>query len=300
MALVFKMVRAIYLYIKFNLWKFSWPLLLIWVVAGCLPDPLEVKNIPKLKPEIVVATQIIPDQSLVVLLTKTFSALDADTDSDPESLLQTIGVADAVVTLIGPAGTNTLSALGNGLYGGLNIPFKAGEAYTLRVNSPTMGEVYATTTVMPQILFNDIKANLYLNGFGDTLAQITYSVQDPLEKNYYLLNVQEVEREDLIQNIINPRAFTRLEEDTAFNGKLFQDQFRVFPRDYAPGDTIAVSLSNVSADYYKFLRLRLDNRYSFVEFLSEPVNYPTNIIGGKGFFNLYIPDFRIFVLEEPE
>ena len=38
-------------------------------LGACLPDPLEVNGLPVVKPEIVVSTQIIPDQSLVVLLT---------------------------------------------------------------------------------------------------------------------------------------------------------------------------------------------------------------------------------------
>ncbi len=45
------------------------------------------------------------------------------------------------------------------------------------------------------------------------------------------------------------------------------------------------------------MELRQDNRFSLVEFLGEPINYPTNVVGGKGFFNLYIPDIRTFVLE---
>ena len=56
------------------------------------------------------------------------------------------------------------------------------------------------------------------------------------------------------------------------------------------------------------LQQRIDGRFAdledpageglfLVEFLGEPINYPSNVKGGKGFFNLYIPDFRIFVLE---
>ena len=50
-------------------------------------------------------------------------------------------------------------------------------------------------------------------------------------------------------------------------------------------------------EYYDFIDLRIDNRFSFVEYLSEPVNYPSNVVGGKGFFNLYIPDVETFILE---
>lgn len=272
-------------------------LLVSLFICGCLPDPLDVTGIPTVKPQIVVSTQIIPNQSLIVLLTKTFGALDASDDSDVRALLDQIAVNDAEVTITGPEGTVELIPLDNGVYGGLIIPFRAGQEYTLHVVSESLGEVSATTTVKPLVTFDDIKAELVFNGFDDTLAQITYRLSDPVEKNWYMLNVQEIEREDVVENLLNPRAFTRLLTDEEFNGETHQETFRVFPRDFIPGDTIAVSLSNISNAYYDFVDLRLDNRFSFVEYISEPVNYPSNVVGGKGFFNLYVPDVKTFILE---
>jgi hypothetical protein len=268
------------------------------LAMSCLPDPLEVRNIPTVKPEIVVASQIIPNEGLVVLLTRTMGALDASNDSDPESLLEQIAVDDALVILKGPNGEYTLDSLGNGLYGGVPIPFEGGQQYTLSVDSESLGHVEATTTVLAPVPFDFVDAELYYNQFNDTLAQVTYSIVDPADDNFYMVNVQEVEREDAVENLINPRAFTEVVKDDAFNGGKYSRTFRVFPRNYDPGDTIAVSLSNISDEYFQFIQLRLDNRFSFVEFLGEPVNYPSNVIGGRGFFNLYVPDIRLFVLEE--
>lgn len=273
-------------------------LILATAFTACLPDPLEVKNIPVVKPEIVVSSQIIPEQGLLVLLTKTIGALDASNQSNPEELISQIAVDDAEVVIEGDGEIYPLDSLGDGLYGGITIPFAEGQQYTLRVKSLSLGEVYATTTVLPQISFETVEANLYYNNFDDTLAEVSYVLNDPTVANFYMINVQEVEREDFVENLINPRAFTTLVEDKTFNGERYSETFRVFPRDYQPGDTIAVSLSNISDEYYRFIKLRLDNRFSFVEFLGEPTNYPSNVIGGRGFFNLYLPDVRIFVLEE--
>jgi len=269
----------------------------LFLLGGCLPEPLDVKGLPVVKPQIVVSTQIIPDRSLIVLLTKTFGALDASDDSDPEELLDQIAVNDATVTITGPQGIYQLEPLDNGLYGGLVIPFQGGESYELHVDSESLGEVRAVTTVKPLVSFDDIKAELFFNGYDDTLAQITYKLSDHAEENWYMLNVQEVERKDVVENLLNPRAFTRLLDDKEFNGEIHEETFRVFPRDFIPGDTIAVTISNISKEYYDFIELRIDNRYSFVEYLSEPVNYPSNVVGGKGFFNLYVPDVEFFVLE---
>jgi hypothetical protein len=267
------------------------------VVGGCLPDPLPVEGIPVVKPQIVVSTQIIPDQSLVVLLTKTFGALDASDDSDPEALIRQIAVEDAVVRITGAGRTDTLLALGSGAYGGIMIPFAAGTSYRLDVTSESLGSVTATTTVQEPITFDDIDVQLYFNGFDDTLLQVTHQFKDPIGKDWYMVNVQQIEQEDLLENLLNPRAFTRLLDDVDFDGQLYKETFRQAFRRYHTGDTTLVFLSRISEEYYNFIQLRLDNRFSFVEYLGEPVNYPSNVTGGKGFFNLYVPDVRVFQVE---
>lgn len=276
--------------------KYFIPLMLT-VLTGCLPDPLTVDGIPVVKPQIVVSSQIIPDQSIVVFLTKTFGALEASDRSDPETLLNQIAVNDATVTITGPGGSYTLPSLDNGIYGRLVIPFEAGQEYELKVVSESLGEVSAVTTVKPLVTFDKINASLHYTDFDDTLAQVTYQFKDAIGKNSYMLNVQHIERDELLEDLLNPNSYTRLLEDANFDGQEYGETFRVFPRDFAPGDTITVSLSNISEEYYKFMQLRLDNRFSFIEYLSEPINYPSNVKGGKGFFNLYVPDIRWFVME---
>ncbi|AHM58465.1 hypothetical protein D770_00955 [Flammeovirgaceae bacterium 311] len=268
-------------------------------LLSCIPEPLEVKHTPTVKPEIVVATQMLHDEMLVVLLTKTFGALDASGDSDPLKLIEQIAVSDAVVSISGPEGSYQLEALGYGAYGGTLIPFKEGSMYELHVNSASLGEVYASARVLGKVEFNEISADLYYDENGDTLAHLTYSLSDPVENNWYMLGVQEINREHIIHNLINPRAYTELFDDiNTLEQEEFLNQYKVIPRVYDPGDTIIVSLSNISKEYYEFMQMRLDNRFSFIEFLGEPINYPSNVVGGKGFFNLNIPHYRVFVFDQ--
>lgn len=263
---------------------------------SCLPDPLEVEGVPIIKPQIVVSSQILTDQSLVVMLTKSFGALDASDDSDPQALLNQIAINDALVTITGPQGTDTLNFIDSGIYGGLTNVWEGGKNYILKVNSPTMGAVSASTVVKPQVRFAQIETELFFNGFDDTLAQVTHQFQDLPGKNFYMLNVQRFRQQNLEEQLLNPRAFIRLLSDEAFDGKLYSETFRVFPTDFSEGDTVAIYLSSISEEYYRFIKLRVDNRFSFVEFLGEPINYPSNVAGGKGFFNLYLPDIRLFRL----
>lgn len=268
----------------------------ISMLSSCLPDPLEVDNVPMVKREMVVASQMLPEETLLVLLTRTFGALEIGGNNNIGEILDKIAVNDALVTIEGYGAIDTLQFLGNGFYGGVEIDFKAGEKYTLHAESEALGEVSAETTVKPHVSFKHVDAELVNNEYGDTLIQVIYTFQDPLPQNWYMMSVQKIEAERFIEDAINPKTYTRLLDDVKFNGELYTERVSVVARHYAIGDTIAIMLSNIHEDYYEFINLRMDNRASFLEFLGEPVNYPSNVRNGKGFFNLYLPDIRTFVL----
>ena len=270
------------------------------LMMGCLPDPLEVDNVPVLERKIVVSSQMIPDQSVAVLLTSSLGALDASDQSDPQTLLDQIAINDALVIIEGNGFIDTLDFLGNGIYGSVTIPFVDGGFYQLSVQSPTAGNVTAITQVKQQVTFNTLNASIVDNGF-DTLANIDYSFEDLPGRNFYMVNVQHISGE-LPQpgDLLNPDIFTALTtDDPAKDEQLIGDTFKVFfRRDFIPGDTILVQLANISEDYYYFLESQKNNRFNFSDFLGEPLNYPTNVQGGLGWFTLHVPDVR-FVIVDP-
>jgi hypothetical protein len=266
------------------------------IASSCLPDPLEVGNLPKLEPKIVVSSQIIPDAGLVIFLSRSIGALDAGNDSDAPSVLSQIAISNAMVILTDGDSQDTLQNLGTGLYGGINPAWRTDAEYVLRVSAPDLGHVEAFARVPKAVGFDELSARIISNGF-DSLAQISYQISDPEEKNFYMINVQRVQAASQLERLINPRIFTKLITDEAFNGDVHKDTFNVLFQDFSRGDTIAVSMAHISEPYYDFLKLRNDNRFSFVEFAGEPINYPSNVKGGYGYFNLHTPDFRIFILE---
>lgn len=265
-------------------------------MVSCLPEPLEVHDIPALEQKIVVSSQITPGQTVAVLLTKSMGALDASGSSDPLELLNRIMIDDAAVRIEGGGESFALTHFRNGVYVSDTIALTIGESYTLYVDSPSAGSVTATSIVTALIPFEEVTAEMFVSG-RDTLANITYKFTDEPGKNWYMLNGQHV-RQNYMEQILNPRITTRLLDDATFEGQEKSDSFRILFDEVEPGDTIAVVLSNINKDYYDFMQLRLDTRWGFVEALGEPVNYPSNVNGGLGFFNLYIPDIRVFILEE--
>ena len=119
---------------------------MVFSLSGCLPEPLDVEGIPKVQPRIVVSSQILADQGVVILLTKTVGALDASDDSDPEELINQIAVNDALVTIESDSQVDTLEFLGSGVYS-RNMKLEAGKLYRLSANSVALGKVSAVAEV---------------------------------------------------------------------------------------------------------------------------------------------------------
>ncbi|HEU5145406.1 MAG TPA: DUF4249 domain-containing protein [Chryseosolibacter sp.] len=270
--------------------------MLISCLSSCAPDPLDVDDLKFPDTKIVVSSAILPDTSVAVLLTKSIGALEANEDMDPRDLIADIAINDAEVTLTVNGSVYRLKLLQDGVYQGMGIPLSAGTECHLKAVSREYGEVTATTVVQAPIFFDTVNAVPYRNEYNDYWAQVSYTIKDPPSENYYLLNVQEARRQELTEKILKPDAYTRQVEDKSFNAQEFSERFRAINKNFYPGDSIEVSLSNVSADYFNYVTLRLENKVELVEIFSEPIYYPTNVRGGRGFFTLHLTDVRVIVL----
>jgi hypothetical protein len=271
-------------------------ILLSFAMFSCIPDPLGVDGLPTVEPQIVVTSQMLPNGSLAIVLTKTFTALDTINNSAPQDVLDQLALNDALVTITGVRHVDTLKLLDHGVYFSEKLSLVPGEMYSLRVSSITMGTVTATATVMPAIYFDSVAIKLIEHGKSDW-AQVTYTANDLPDENYYLLTVQQIRWGDLRKNISSENGFSHLVNDKGLDTHILHEQFNVVPGNFSKGDTVSVSISNISTAFYDFLTLRIGKNKSLVEYLSEPVNYPSNVIGGKGFFNLHVADIRVFTIE---
>lgn len=272
----------------------------VWIIitaacwlSGCLPDPLDVKDVPTLQPHIVVSSQVIPGQSIAVLLTQSIGALSAGSATDAQTLLNKIVINDATVTISYQGKTDTLQFINTGVYGSVTTPLIAGEEYRLQVNSPSMGSVSASTFMRPQVKFESLAAKLYVTG-NDTLAKVDYEFNDAPGKNWYMIDVQRFRSRQDLTKLLNPRMFTKIMTDEGFDGLSHHDSLTVPFRRFAEGDTVAVFLANISEEYYSYLSVSLDNRNSVSALVSEPLNLPTNVQNGYGYFNMHFPDVRVF------
>jgi len=266
------------------------------LLMSCIPEPLEVDDLEFPKTQIVVSSLILPDNSVAVLLTRSIGALEASKESDPRDLISEIAINDAEVTIAVNDSVYPLTLLQDGVYQALRIPLVPGRECHLKVVSRSLGIVTASTIVQAPIYFDTVLVEPYRNENDEYWAQVSYTIKDPPSPNYYLLNVQTARRQDMIDNILKPEAYTRQVDDKTFDAQEYSEMFRAMHKNFLPGDSLEISLSNVSVDYFNYVRLRLENQLELVEVFSEPIYYPTNIRGGRGFFTLHLTDVRVIVL----
>jgi hypothetical protein len=271
-------------------------LVLVLIKSACTPDPLNVHGVPQLQSKIVVSSQLVSGYAVAVLLTKSIGALDASDDSDPKTLLNQIIISDAIVRMEGNGISYDLKYIDKGVYGAPGTSLKVNESYTLFVTSPSLGSVKATTTVKPLVPFADVHTYLSISN-RDTLAEVDYSIKDSIGKNWYMINAQRVSQFNLEERLLDPWVTTTLLDDSGFDGQVKRDTLRVLFDYVHVGDTLAILLSNIDENYYNFMKKREDNRFGIASYLGEPINYPTNVEGGLGFFNLYVPDVHVFVVK---
>lgn len=278
---------------KTSAFYYSAILVITVIVASCLPDPLQTGEMPTLESKMVISSQMLPRRGLTIIVTRSLDALDAGSESDLENLLRQIVVQDAVAILHYGNQTDTLLNLGNGVYEDLNVTWREGVRYTLNVKSETLGEVSSDAMMIPPVPFDSVTTRLVYSSI-DSLLQTNFTFTDRPGKNYYVVSVQEIPNLQDPDQLLNPPIFNHLIDDTGFDGQEIRGQFTTFYPRFSRGDSVAVFLSTVSAEYYNFLQMRNDDRYNLATFASEPLRYPTNVQGGYGFFNLHLPSVRLF------
>jgi hypothetical protein len=266
----------------------------VMLMSACLPDPLEVEEVPLPEEQVVIGSQLIPDQFIAISLSKNFTALEAGPDSDLDDLIADLLVSEVDLSISVEGKDYAMLELVSGIYGINELPQEPGTRYTLTfINPINQDSTIAETVALPNIGFSSLNPVLDYTEF-DSLLRVQFSIEDPPGPNWYMVNAQSIGT----SIDISRRPFTQLYTDEGVDGEIIEDQFTVLFRDFTEEDTVLISLANISEEYFEFLELRDNQAFLLLDGLGEPVNYSTNVTNGLGFFNVHIPDIRIFLLND--
>lgn len=273
---------------------------------SCRPEPLTI-DLPTYKERIVVSSQIVPTTTMVVGLTNSFtvlsqSSINGELDS---TFFRSLLIDSALVTIKYGSNLDTLVKIAPGVFGSNTTPQNVKQEYQLYVyDYKTNQEVSASSIMLPQVKFDQVSATKDVVD-GKTIVKLDYSFTDPTnEQNYYMINVftQNSILDGLDVNSYFDRGENKLIKTIALSdfefdevkvkGKLLLDEIQV-------NDTLAVTLSNISKQYYGYLLQRERASEDILSQISnEPINYNTNVTNGLGFFNTHNPDIRLFFVSE--
>lgn len=280
------------------------PLIAIIFFIGCTPKPIDI-NIKQADPKLVISSQIIPNQIMFVSVMRSFSALSgqANGGSVSTNFLSGILVSDAFVTVSYNGKKDTLAMVSPGIYASANtLQYNYG-VYNLYVVDPVNSlEVTAMSTILPKVTVDTIypKVQKYVT---DTVITVHSEFRDSLNvENYYVISYFNktgvgvgVDISGYFNNGENQLNTFDIYTDKSFDSTKVTIDKQL--NKISANDTIAVVISNISQGYYDFLSAYKRAGELFNQISGEPINYPTNIIGGYGYFNTHYPDYRIFYLK---
>lgn len=285
--------------------KILFAIVAILGLASCQPEPIDVK-LEEYEPQVVVASQVIPDYLMVIGLTRSFTVLSSAgyKGEGDEEFFEDLLVDSALVTVESVDGVDTLFKVANGLYASLKELQTPGGNYILRVTDYGLNKsVVATSTMLQNIPFTSVEPDFEVSG-TDTTVYVDVSFNDlPGIENKYVLSVFSRNTNDaaLDVNLFFSSGSNRIEyqeifEDRGVDGKEITKRIKL--PEVSVNDSLMVSLSNISEGYYSFLQSRERSGNLLSEVTNEPINYPSNVEGGLGYFNTHYPSIEFFDLKE--
>ena len=265
-------------------------------LMSCQPEPLIVDNVPTADKKMVVSTVVGSDQLLTLFLTRSYGALDGDVNTN-SNLLSEFVVPNAEVWVTHDNGESLLENIGQGLYGTDDINLISGKTYQLEIYDAASNQsVNSSTEMKEKSRFDELSIEMDVGGI-DTVILVKYKFPDLVGRSYFMVNVQKASEAFVTpESILNNRVFTYLVNDDNSVNNYIEGEFLALFRNISYRDTMMISLSNISYEYYDYLD-RINNGFLGPSLITEPYNYPTNILGGYGFFNLYYKDNRFLVLD---
>jgi hypothetical protein len=281
---------------------------LLSLLVSCKPKELDI-TIPQAEEKLVVASQFLPNSSLAIVISKSFSALKngiPTIDSNGVVSNEELIVKNASVTLTNGINTYELTEFSPGVYTTEEMNKEDFQQYHVVINHPETGlNASAKTQMMPDILFDSVSVSKQSD--AQYPIMIHYSFSDrPNEQNWYVVQYLLKNTEEDVRDRSNFDYIAKrmLEQQNTFD--LYTDA------DFANGkisvsrkikineasDTLGIAVSNITYEYYTFLQAQKRSGLLINQLRGEVINFPTNVQNGYGFFNLHKPDVRVMEVQE--
>lgn len=264
------------------------------LLSSCRPKNIDI-NVKAAESKLVVFTHVIPNNIMIVALTKSFSVLDGNTTEDFSKLL----ITGATVQMKFNGETFNFYELNPGIYASFEKAFQVNENYELFA-CYGKDTIHSFTKMLPKIDFNSITPIIEKNS-TDTNVFINYSFNDIKGiDNWYLINVYKKLQNSNSTDIVNyfNNGANALVKSILISDKEFDETYENKEKldQLKHNDSIVVTLSNINETYFNYLHQKNGTGSVFTQLNIEPITYASNIINGYGFFNAHFPHINYFDL----
>ncbi|MFY0673031.1 MAG: DUF4249 family protein [Bacteroidia bacterium] len=265
-------------------------LFISFTLASCLPEALPT-DVEQAESKLVISSQIIPNNIMVITVSRSFSALEGNQNQDD---IDQYLVKNAIVVMTYNGTTDTFLSREDapGLYFSTFRLEKENEQFNLSVFDPKTNEtVTSTSTMLPRINLETVQIEAKpTQSLLDTVYNLTASFTDASINNWYVLNIinpNEVGNESVFSLDGQTTTYSILVSDKLYNTNRIEIQEEIVG--YNMPDTALVMFSNISEDYFRYLDARRRGGSILASLTGEPVNHPSNVVGGYGYFNTHNP-----------
>jgi hypothetical protein len=193
------------------------------------------------------------------------------------------------------------------MYATTGLQLKEGSTYTLQVADYRKGvTATATTTYMPQPTRGQVVPTYMGHKSGDTLFKLNVTIPDAQKGAHYFMGYTTTRQ--LRENVklftqspsqntaaiagFEPKQIEMIQSNVT--GELTQQ----YTLKLSPRDTLIVQVARIDEGYFKYLQTYKRTGYLINQLTGEPINLPTNIQTGYGYFAIYKPHRYVFALQK--
>lgn len=283
--------------------------LCVSTIACRKPAPLDIA-VPQTRKAIVVSSASPNSRTLVVAAGYTFhSMLDADSiTGNNEGLISEYMIDSGSATLSYGGGTELpLYRIAKGVFARNDLQLQPGNSYTLTVvdnknNIITKG----SATYMSPPVVNYVTPVKTVSG-TDTVVQLRFELDNVQPGECYYISYKTGSaikptgnsKKEILLNF-EPKKVLLYSSKDAVNNKLS----KTITLSAAGSDTIDVEIAKIDAGYYKYLDAYIKTGYLVNQLTGEPVNLPSNMSNGYGYFTMHSSkrvrfDMNTVVVKQP-
>jgi Domain of unknown function (DUF4249) len=276
--------------------------LLVMSVSACTPEPIPI-FLDEIESQLVTWSQAIPNNTTVVYLARSFSALEyqengnnTDTTGNDElsQLLQQFLATNALVVITHNNQPDTLFQVSDGVWASFSTELVAGDTYHLfAYDNATNKSINAETRMYAAVPLDTVLYSVVDTSTVDFQVQF----QDPPGPNWYAIHFYSNYANPLV--VEDPLAASNVVE-TALLSDIELNSGNVTIQktlEFLDSDTLYISLNNISEQYYNYLGQRDRGGSIYNQLIQEPINYVSNVQGGYGMFTLNAPSIRQVIIE---